>query len=67
MYEAKTRDNSEMSKAIQQLLKEVRGGLDHGHFKCEITCELQNGRKRALTIACGRSYRFVIPEEELKD
>jgi len=55
----------EMERALRRLESEVREGLEHGFFDLSITCEVIKEGKRRLTIKAGKSYRFVIPEQEL--
>jgi hypothetical protein len=55
----------EMERALRRLETEVREGLEHGFFDFSITCEVIKDGKRRLTIKVGKSYRFVIPEQEL--
>jgi hypothetical protein len=54
-----------MERALQRLDTEVREGLEHGFFDLSITCEVTKERKRRLIIKAGKSYQFVIPEQEL--
>jgi len=56
---------SEMGRALRKLESEVRDGLGHGFFEFSITCEVIKDGKRRLTIKAGKSYQFVIPEQEL--
>jgi hypothetical protein len=56
---------SEMGRALRKLESEVRDGLGHGFFELSITCEVIKDGKRRLTIKAGKSYQFVIPEQEL--
>jgi hypothetical protein len=56
-----------LADAINKLSEVVRDGLRHGFFECKVTSEILNGRKRGLTIRAGKSHRFVIEEEELRD
>jgi len=56
---------SELQRALRKLESEVREGLGHGFFELSINCEVIKGGKRRLTIKAGKSYQFVIPEQEL--
>jgi hypothetical protein len=56
-----------LDEAIKKIDQEVREGVRHGFFQCEISCELIHSRKRRLTIKAGKSHQFVIEEEELSD
>ena len=55
----------ERERALRKLETEVREGLEHGFFDLSITCEVIKDGKRRLTIRAGKSYQFVIPEQEL--
>ena len=56
---------SELERATKRLLDEVAEGLRHGFFQYTVSCEILTGRKRRLTLSAGKSYRFIIPEDEL--
>ena len=55
----------EIERALRRLETEVREGLEHGFFDLSITCEVIKDGKRRLTIKAGKSYQFVIREQEL--
>ncbi len=57
----------ELERALRQLRLEVFAGLNHGFFDLSVSCELIADRKRRLTIKSGKSYRFVIAEDEVSD
>lgn len=52
--------------AMNLLEREIRGGLAHGFFEISISSELVKDRKRRLVIKAGKTYLFVIAEDELK-
>ncbi len=54
-----------MERALRRLESEVRAGLEHGFFDFSITCEVIKEGKRRLTIKAGKSYQFVIPQQEV--
>jgi hypothetical protein len=56
-----------LGEAIKRMVEEIRDGLRHGFFHCEISCEIVKDRKRRLTIKAGKSHQFIIREEELTD
>lgn len=58
--------NGEFEKAIRKLCLEVHDGLKHGFFDFSLTCEIISGHKRRFTIKSGKSFQYVISEEELK-
>jgi hypothetical protein len=53
-------------RAMRKLQSEVQEGLAHGFFELSVSCEVIKAGKRRLTIKAGKSYQFVISEEELK-
>ena len=57
--------NSELDRALNTLKIVVLEGLVHGFFEYSIHCEKANGDKRVLTITAGKSYKFLIPPENL--
>jgi hypothetical protein len=54
----------ELHRAFQRLESEIRDGLGHGFFDLSVVCEVIKGGKRRLTIRAGKSYQFLIGEEE---
>jgi hypothetical protein len=52
---------------MARLMLEVKDGLKHGHFEYAVSCEILSGGKRRLTLKVGKSYRFVIPEEDVQN
>lgn len=57
---------AELRRAMCKLQSEISEGLEHGFFELLVSCEVIKGGKRRLTIRAGKSYQFVISEEELK-
>jgi hypothetical protein len=58
------RAEAEFERAMKKLRDEIRTGMAHGFFELSVQCEIIHGAKRQLTIRTGKSYRFVISEEE---
>ena len=56
----------ECNRALQKLEQLVLDGLRHGYFDCTVSIETINGKKRRLLIKAGRSYNFIITQEELE-
>lgn len=54
----------EFHRAMEKLKAEIRDGLGHGFFELSIACEVIGKGKRRLTIRAGKSYQFVIGEDE---
>jgi len=57
---------SQFDEAIDTIIEQVRDGLRHGFFELAVGAELINGQKRALTVKCGKSYRFIISAAEIE-
>ncbi len=55
----------ETRRALQRCEREILQGLRHGFFEYGMSCEVIQGRKRRLILKAGKSYCFVIPEEEV--
>jgi hypothetical protein len=55
----------EFLRAMDRIESEIREGMGHGFFELFVTCVVIKDGKRRLTIRAGKSYRFVIPEEEV--
>jgi hypothetical protein len=54
----------ELPRVFQRIESEIREGVSHGYFDLSIECEIINRGKRRLTIRTGKSYQFLIGEEE---
>ena len=52
-------------EALAQLERVVVEGLQHGFFRCSITCAIEKGGRRDLVIEAGKSHKFNIPEDEV--
>jgi hypothetical protein len=55
----------ELNRALGRIESEVRDGLGHGFFELSVTCEVVKEGKRRLTIKAGKSYQFIIAQEEV--
>jgi hypothetical protein len=56
----------EFQRAMEKLEAEIREGMRHGFFELSVACEVIKDGKRRLIIRAGKSYQFVIPEEEVR-
>jgi hypothetical protein len=54
-------------EAPDRLAQIVLDGLRHGHFRCAIISEIGKNKRRELMIEAGKSHRFTIPDDELRD
>jgi hypothetical protein len=54
----------ECKRALRKLEQLVLDGLRHGYFDCTVSIETIKEHKRRLVIKAGRSYSFIIPQEE---
>jgi hypothetical protein len=52
----------DMFKCLHEIIVD---GLQHGFFDYSITCEMTGKRKRHLVIKAGKSYKFIISDEDL--
>ena len=52
----------EAERAVLRLLSNL---IQHGYFKMEVTGAIIKQGKREVTIEAGKSYRFIIPVEDL--
>ena len=66
MHGNTSRATSELSGALAKLEQEILDGLRHGFFEYVVSCEIVTGQRRRLTIRAGKSHRFTIPEEDLR-
>ncbi len=58
--------STQLDAAIAKVVAEVRDGLKHGFFEYRIRGEIISGHKRQLILEAGKSFKFTIPEEDLK-
>ena len=65
--ESRKENLTELDVALNLIANEIRDGLRHGHFDLAVRGETGNARKRFLTIKAGKSHRFCIPEDDLKN
>jgi hypothetical protein len=66
MENAANSEEHELQRAFRKLESEIRDGLRHGFFEVFVSCEVIKDGKRRLIIRAGKSYVFVIPEEEVR-
>ena len=55
-----------LQEALARLHVIVLDGLSHGHFDCSVTSVVIQGNKRRLMINAGKSYQFVIAEDDAR-
>ena len=53
-----------LDRAVQRVLAEIYEGVRHGYFECIVTCEVIGQERRRLILKAGKSYQFLIPQEE---
>jgi hypothetical protein len=58
---------TELDRAMHALVTNVMDGLAHGYFDYSVHCEKGSGNKRILTINTGKSHKFSIPPDDLKE
>jgi hypothetical protein len=56
--------SSSLDRAFRRILADIREGLRFGYFELHIDCEVITGGRRRVTIRFGKSYQFVIPEDD---
>jgi hypothetical protein len=60
------REEHELQRAFQKLESEIRDGLGHGFFELSVSCEVIKDGKRRLNIKAGKSFHFIVSEEEVR-
>jgi len=55
---------AELRKVLDLLRREIEEGVRHGFYSCAVSCEVVGGGRRQIRITAGKSYQFVIGEEE---
>ena len=53
-----------IDRALTRIIAEIADGLRHGYFEFTVTCEVIGQERRRLTLRAGKSYQFVIPNED---
>lgn len=51
--------------ALQRLIEVLTDGMQHGHFGCTVSVKIGKRGKREVLLEAGKSYRFMIPAEEI--
>lgn len=57
--------DSELEKFIDLLKKEIFSGLRHGFFDFQIASEVIKGKKRRIRFKAGKTYIYIINEDEI--
>jgi hypothetical protein len=55
----------QLREALKYIDQIVRDGLNHGYFRCSISVEMRNSKRRELVVEAVKSHKFTIPEDEL--
>ena len=55
----------QLREALKYIDQIVRDGLNHGYFRCAISVEMRNSKRRELVVEAVKSHKFTIPEDEL--
>jgi hypothetical protein len=50
----------ELKAACEHIVREVRGGVEHGFFRMSVTVETVQGKRKQVTVESGKSYRFTV-------
>lgn len=53
------------AEAMAKISEIVLDGLRHGFFEMNLSCEIDGGKRRVLTIRSGKSYRYNIPVDQI--
>jgi hypothetical protein len=56
----------QLDKALKKIVQEVTEGVYHGFFSITIDITTIQSGTRRVVIRCGKSNKFEITEEELK-
>jgi len=54
---------SVLAAVLERLTLEVREGIRHGHFKCQVVARDGSGGCTEVVIEAGKSYRFHVPRK----
>lgn len=57
--------DTQLGEALDTITDVVLDGLRHGHFRCAISSQIGNKKRREVVIEAGKSHKFTIPENEL--
>lgn len=56
-----------IAEAMAKVTEIILDGLHHGFFDVTIGCEVGTGQKRILTVRSGKSYRFIVPLDQIPE
>lgn len=56
-----------LTEAMSKVTEIILDGLRHGFFEMALSCEIGADKKRTLTVKSGKSYRFVVPFDQIQD
>jgi len=57
--------DNELDKFMNKLRSEIISGLKHGFFDFQITSEVIKGKKRRVTFKAGKTFVYILNEDEL--
>jgi hypothetical protein len=55
----------QLQDACEHLVRELIEGIRHGFFEMTVAVEIGPSKKRRITVKAGKSYQFLVAEEEV--
>jgi hypothetical protein len=55
------------AEAMAKVTEIILDGLRHGFFEMSVSCDIEGGRRRVLTVKSGKSYRYNIPFDQISE
>jgi hypothetical protein len=59
-------DGNPLQEACEQMARQLIDGVKHGFFEMTVEVETVQSKKRRITIKAGKSYQFVVPQENVR-
>ena len=56
-----------VAEAMAKVTEIILDGLRHGFFEMHVSCEIEGGKRRVLTVKSGKSYRYNIPFDQIPE
>ncbi len=53
-----------LEEFLAKVREELREGLMHGFYKCEIDCKIVKEQRREIVIRAGKTWKFYVTKED---
>ena len=56
-----------VAEAMARVTEIILDGLRHGFFEMSVSCDIEGGKRRVLTVKSGKSYRYNISFDQISE